>query len=82
MEGNFCLLSLLPSCNFFGKTCGMERPISVSELHAEKGVAVANAYGSIIGDNEDRVVHSTTKVCRYLYDTTMEISSLRFEKLI
>ena len=48
MEGNFYLLSLLPSCNLFGKTFGMERPISVSELHAEKRVAVANAYGSII----------------------------------
>ena len=60
----------------------MERPISVSELYAEKDVAVANAYVSIIGDYEARVVDSTTEVCRYLYDTTMEISSLRFEKLI
>ena len=31
----------------------MERSISISELSAENGVAVANAYGSIIGDNKD-----------------------------
>ena len=41
----------------------MERPISVSELSEENGVPVANPYGSIIGDSEDRVVDSTTEVC-------------------
>ena len=33
----------------------MERSISISELSAENGVAVVNASGSIIGDNEDHV---------------------------
>ena len=49
--------------NFFGKTYGMERSISISELSAESGVAVVNAYESIIGDNEDGVDDSTTEVC-------------------
>ena len=30
----------------------MERSNSISELSAENGVAVVNAYGSIIRDNE------------------------------
>ena len=33
------------------------------ELSTENGVAVVNAYGSIIGDNEDHVDDSTTEVC-------------------
>ena len=41
----------------------MERSISISELSAENGVAAVNAYGSIIGDNEDHVDDSTTEVC-------------------
>ena len=41
----------------------MERSISISELSAKNGVAVLNAYGSIIGDNEDHVDDSTTEVC-------------------
>ena len=41
----------------------MERSISISELSAENGVAVVNAYGSIVGDNEDHVDESTTEVC-------------------
>ena len=49
--------------NFFAKTYGMERSISISELSAENGVAEVNAYGSIIRDNEDRVDDSTTEVC-------------------
>ena len=57
----------------------MKMSISISKLSAENGVAVVNAYGSITGDNEDRDDDSTTEVCRYLYVTTVEISSLRFE---
>ena len=38
----------------------MERSISISELSAENGVVVVNAYGLIIGDNEGHVVDSTT----------------------
>ena len=30
----------------------MERSISISELSAENGVAVVNAHGSIVGDND------------------------------
>ena len=48
---------------FFGKTYGMERSISISELSAENGTAVVNAYRSIIGDNEDHGDDSTTEVC-------------------
>ena len=48
--------------NFFGKTYGTERSISIYELSAENGVAVVKAYGSIIRDNEDHVDDSTT-VC-------------------
>ena len=40
----------------------MERSISISELSAENGVPVVNAYGSIIGDNGDHVDDSTTEV--------------------
>ena len=49
--------------NFFGKTYGMERSISISELSAENCVAVVNAYGSTLGENEDHVGDSTTEVC-------------------
>ena len=63
---------------FFGKTCGMEKSISISELSAENGVVVLNAYRLIIGDNEDHVNDTTTEVCWYLYVTSVEISSLRF----
>ena len=41
----------------------MTRSISVSELSAENGFAIENAYGSIIGDNKDHVDDSTTEVC-------------------
>jgi len=41
----------------------MERSISISELLAENGVAVVNAYGSIIGGKEDHVDDSTMEVC-------------------
>ena len=58
----------------------MERSISISELSAENGVAVVNAYGSIIRDNEDRVDDSTTEVCWYLYVTTVENSTSQIEK--
>ena len=41
----------------------MERSISISELSAENGVAVVNAYGLIIGDNEDHVNDTSRDVC-------------------
>ena len=50
MEGNFVVHRYFHRLNFFGKTYGMERSISM-----ENGVAVVNAYGSIIGDNKDHV---------------------------
>ena len=70
--------------NFFAKTYGMERSISISVLSAENGAAVVNAYGSIIRDNEDRVDDSTKEVCWYFYVTTVEypLFGLEFEKLI
>ena len=40
----------------------MERSISISDLSSENGVPL-NAYGLIIGENEDHVDDSTTKVC-------------------
>ena len=49
--------------NFFAITFGMERSISVSDLSTENGVAVENAYGSIIGEDEDNFDDSTTEVC-------------------
>ena len=65
MEGNFVVHRCFRHVNFFVKTCGMKMSISISELSAENGVAVVNAYGSITGDNEDRVDDSTTELCRY-----------------
>ena len=41
----------------------MERSIFISELSAENGVAVVNAYGSIIGDKDDHVDDNKTEVC-------------------
>ena len=35
----------------------------ISKLPTENGVSVVNAYGLIIGDNEDHVDDSTTEVC-------------------
>ena len=51
----FLRSSCFRSVNFFGKAYGMERSISISQLSAENGVALVNAYGSINGDNEDHV---------------------------
>ena len=63
----------------------MERSISISELSAENGVAVVNAYVLIIGDSEGHVVDSTTgrvvDICtspRWKYP----LFGLEFEKLI
>ena len=36
---------------------------AISELSAENGVALVNAYGLIVGDKEDHVDDSTTEVC-------------------
>ena len=40
---------------FFWTTCDIESSIPVSELSAGSAVAVVNAYGSFIGDDEDHV---------------------------
>ena len=40
----------------------MERSISISELSTENGVSVVNAYGSIIGHNEDHVDDSQRRL--------------------
>ena len=77
-RGKFLLCCLRCEIFFFGKTCGMEMSISISELSAEDGVTVVNAYELMIRDNKDHHNDSTTVVCRYLYVTTVEISSLRF----
>ena len=56
LAGNFCRpLLLLPPWKFFWKTCGMETSIAISEVSTENGVAVVNAYRSILADNEDHV---------------------------
>ena len=63
----------------------MERSISISELSAENGAAVVNAYRSIIGDNEDHGDDSTTEVCWYLTKSPQwkyRLFGLKFEKLI
>ena len=39
------------------------RSVAISELSAKNDVAVVNAYGSIIKDNEDDVDDSTSEVC-------------------
>ena len=56
---NFVVHRCFCRINFLGKTYGVERSISISELSAENGVAVVNVYGSIIGDNENHVDYST-----------------------
>ena len=62
-KGLFVVRRCFLRVNFFAITFGLERSISVSELSTENGVAVENAYGSIIGDDEDNVDVSTTGVC-------------------
>ena len=63
VERNFVVHHCFRRVNFFGKTHGMERSISISGFSSECGVAAANAYGLIIGDNEDHFDDSTTKIC-------------------
>ena len=62
-KGVFVVRRCLLRVNFFAITFDMERSISVSELSTENGVAVENAYGSIIVDDEDHVDDSSTEVC-------------------
>ena len=62
-KGVFVVRRCFLRVNFFAISFGMRRSISVSELSTENGVAVENAYGSIIGDDQDHVDHSTTEVC-------------------
>ena len=62
----FCRPSLISSVKFCWENLWHGKVNhNISELSAESGVAVVNAYGSIIGDNEDHVDDSTT-VCWYL----------------
>lgn len=58
-KGIFVVYCCFRRLNFFGKTCGLERSISNSELSA---VGVVNAYGSVIGVNEDHVDDSSSEV--------------------
>ena len=62
----------------------MERSISISELPTENGVAVVNAYGSIIGHNEDHVDDSATEVVNICTSPQWKypLFGLEFEKLI
>ena len=63
----------------------MERSISISGLSSECGVAAANAYGLIIGDNEGHVVDSTTGRVVDIYTSSRwkyPLLGLEFEKLI
>ena len=62
----------------------MERSISISELSTENGVAVVNAYGSIIGHNEDHVDDSATEVVDICTSPQWKypLFGLEFEKLI
>ena len=62
----------------------MERSISISELPTENGVAVVNAYGSIIGHNEDHVDDSATEVVDICTSPKWKypLFGLEFEKLI
>ena len=59
-KGVFVVRRCFLGVNFFAITFGMETSISVSELSTENGVAVENAYGSIIGDDEDHVDERVT----------------------
>ena len=61
VDENFVVHCCFRRVIFFGKTYGMERSISISELSAENGVAVVNAYELIyIGDNEDHIDDDST----------------------
>ena len=64
MQGNFVVHRYFRRLNFFwGNLWHGKVNLNISELSAENGVAVVNASGSIIGDNEDHVNDSTTEVC-------------------
>ena len=60
----------------------MKRSISISELSAEKDVAVVNTYGSIIRDNKDHVDDSTSEVWLIFVRHHDGNIGLEFEKLI
>ena len=75
-RGEFCRTSLLPSCKRFGKKLWYGKVNLISELSAENGVAVVNAYGSIIGDNKDHDDICTSPQWKY------PLLGLEFEKLI
>ena len=57
MEGNFC--RCFRRVNSFGKTCGMERRISISELSVE----MLMLTGRLLETRKDHVDDSTTEVC-------------------
>ena len=63
----FCRPPLVLSCKLFWEYLWHGKVyLNISELSAENGVAVLNAYGSIIEDNKDHVDDSITEVCWYL----------------
>ena len=64
MEGNFVVHRSFRRVNFFWKYLWHGKAnLNISELSAQNGVAVVNAYGSIIEDNEHHVDDSITEVC-------------------
>ena len=59
----FCRPPLVLSCKLFWEYLWHGKVyLNISELSAENGVAVLNAYGSIIEDNKDHVDDSITEV--------------------
>jgi len=64
VEGNFVVHRYFRRLNFFWENVWHGKVnLNISELSAENGVALVNAYGLIIGDKEDHVDDSTTEVC-------------------
>ena len=61
MEGNFC--RCFRRVNSFGKTCGMERRISISELSVEMVMLLQMLTGRLLETRKDHVDDSTTEVC-------------------
>ena len=79
-----CRPSLLSSIKFFWENLWHGKVnLNISELSAENGVAVVNAYGSIIGDNEDHVdiVRRFVDICTSS-NWKYPLFSLEFEKVI
>ena len=67
MEGDFVVHRCFRRVNFLWENLWHGKVnLNIFDLSTENGVAVKNAYGSIIGDNEDYVDDSITEICLYL----------------